>query len=167
MASNLDQWFYAQHGSQFGPVAWSELRQIADSGQLQPSDLVWSQGMGEWAPAHVVDGLIVPQRPAGSFSVTAKHAQEYARKLFEAGANEPSDVNRIAVGILAIFFGCLGVHKFILGRTGQGVVMLLLTCTFVFWPAMALVGLVEGIIYLTRTEQDFYRIYVQGRRGWF
>ena len=45
--------------------------------------------------------------------------------------------------------------------------MLLLTCTFVFWPAMALVGLVEGIIYLTRTEQDFYRIYVQGRRGWF
>ena len=32
---------------------------------------------------------------------------------------------------------------------------------------MAAVGLIEGIIYLTRTDQDFYRIYVQGRRGWF
>jgi TM2 domain-containing membrane protein YozV len=167
MASNFDQWFYAQAGNQFGPVAWSELRQIADSGQLQSSDLVWAHGMGSWAPAHAIDGLIVPQRPARAFAQSAKHAQEYARKLFEAGANEPSDVNRIAVGVMAILFGWLGVHKFILGRTGQGATMLLLTCTFFLLPAMALLGFVEGLIYLTRTDYDFHRIYVKGRRGWF
>src|SRR4028119_1507540 len=101
MASNFDQWFYAQRGNQFGPVAWSELRQIADSGQLQADDLVWSQGMGSWAPAHAIEGLIVPQRPRpASFSFSAKQAQEYARKFLEAP--EPTDVNRVAVGILAI-----------------------------------------------------------------
>jgi TM2 domain-containing membrane protein YozV len=167
MSSNFDQWFYAQGGSQYGPVAWSELRQFADSGQLQSSDLVWSQGMGNWAPAHAIEGLIVPQRNSRSFSQTAKQAHDYARKLFEPGANEPSDVNRVAVGVLAILLGCLGIHKFILGRTGQGAIMLLATCTFLLAPAMAMVGLVEGIIYLTRTDEDFHRIYVRGRRGWF
>lgn len=167
MGSHLDQWFYAQHGNQFGPVAWSELRQIADSGQLQSTDLVWSQGMGQWAPAHIVEGLIQPQRAAGAFAQHAKQAQEYARKLFEPGTAEPSDVNRIVVGVMAILFGALGVHKFILGRTGQGVAMLLASCTFVLMFPMALLGLVEGIIYLTRTDADFHRIYVQGRRGWF
>jgi Predicted membrane protein len=167
MASSLDQWFYAQQGSQFGPVAWSELRQIADAGQLQSTDLVWSQGMTTWAPAHAVDGLIVAPRPMRAFRISAQQAQDFARKFFEPGAAEPSDVNRIAVGVLAVIFGCLGVHKFVLGRTGQGVIMLLLTCTFVLAPAMAMVGVVEGIIYLTRTDADFHRIYVRGRRAWF
>jgi TM2 domain-containing membrane protein YozV len=167
MGSNLDQWFYAQHGNQYGPVAWSELRQIADSGQLQANDLVWSQGMGNWAPAHIVEGLIVPQPALGTFAHHARQAQEKARKFFEPGANEPSHVDRITVGVLAILLGTAGIHKFILGRTGQGVLMLAMTCTFVFMPVVAIVGLVEGIIYLTRTDQDFYRIYVQGRRGWF
>jgi TM2 domain-containing membrane protein YozV len=123
--------------------------------------------MATWAPAHAVDGLIIPPRPTGAFGYHARQAQQIAKKFFEPSAAEPTDVNRIAVGVLAILFGCLGVHKFILGRTGQGVLMLLATCTFVFAPAMALVGLVEGLIYLTRTDGDFYRIYVRGRRGWF
>jgi len=167
MSSNFDQWFYAQGGSQFGPVAWSELRQFADSGQLQSSDLVWSQGMGNWAPAHAIEGLIVPQRNTRSFSQTAKQAQDYARKLFEPGAHEPADVNRIAVGVLAILFGWLGVHKFILGRTGQGAIMLLISCTMIGMFPMFMIGFVEGIIYLTRTDEDFHRIYVHGRRAWF
>jgi TM2 domain-containing membrane protein YozV len=165
MASSLDQWFYAQHGNQFGPVAWSELRVIADAGQLRSSDLVWSQGMATWAPANAIEGLIQPNAPTRSFVQTARQAQEYARKFLEAP--EPADVNRIAVGVLAIVFGCLGVHKFILGRTGQGLVMLLLTCLILPAPVMAAVGFVEGVIYLTRTDHDFYRIYVRGRRGWF
>ena len=167
MASNFDQWFYAQGGNQYGPVAWSELRQYADSGQLQSADLVWSQGMGSWAPAHAIEGLIVPQKNARSFAFTARQAQDYARKLFEPGAAEPSDVNRVAVGVLAIIFGWLGVHKFILGRTGQGVLILLANCTFVLIPVTWAIGFIEGIIYLTRTDEDFYRIYVRGRRAWF
>jgi TM2 domain-containing membrane protein YozV len=65
--------------------------------------------------------------------------------------------------------GALGIHKFILGYTGAGLIMLLvtvLTC-FLAYPVMHLIGLIEGIIYLTKSDQEFVRNYVDGRREWF
>jgi len=64
---------------------------------------------------------------------------------------------KIAAGILGILLGTFGIHKFILGYTTEGLVMLLVTlvtCGFagaVFW----IIGLVEGIIYLTKTDEEF------------
>jgi hypothetical protein len=52
-----DQWYYAQHGQQTGPVSTEELKQLAASGQLQPSEMVWKQGMAAWSPANSVEGL--------------------------------------------------------------------------------------------------------------
>ncbi|MFQ3580437.1 MAG: NINE protein [Chloracidobacterium sp.] len=71
--------------------------------------------------------------------------------------------------ICAILLGALGVHKFILGYTTEGLIMLgitILTCGF---GAMisSVIGLVEGIMYLTKSDQEFVATYVQGRRGWF
>ncbi|NCJ08307.1 NINE protein [Synechococcales cyanobacterium C] len=76
---------------------------------------------------------------------------------------------KIAAGICGILLGALGVHKFILGYTTEGLVMLLvtvLTC-FIASPVMGLVGLIEGIIYLTKTDQEFVDTYIRNRRGWF
>jgi len=75
----------------------------------------------------------------------------------------------LAAGLCGILLGSFGVHKFILGYTGAGLVMLLvtlLTC-FVASPLMHLIGLIEGIVYLTKTDQDFVRTYVDGQRPWF
>jgi len=50
--------------------------------------------------------------------------------------------------------------------TGAGLIMLLvtlLTC-FIASPIMHLIGLIEGIIYLTKSDADFVKIYVEGRR---
>ncbi|MCS6975784.1 MAG: TM2 domain-containing protein [Gemmatales bacterium] len=76
---------------------------------------------------------------------------------------------KIPAGILAILLGGLGVHKFYLGYTMAGLIMLLvsvLTC-FVAAPVMSIIGLVEGIIYLTKSDDEFDRIYVEGRKEWF
>lgn len=59
--------------------------------------------------------------------------------------------SRIAAGLFALLLGGLGVHKFYLGRVGQGILYLLFFWTFI----PALIALVEGIIYLSMTDADF------------
>lgn len=76
---------------------------------------------------------------------------------------------KMPAGLLAIIFGCLGLHKFYLGYTKEAVIMLLVTVlTFgIGGTVMAVFGLVEGITYLTRSDEDFQEIYVDGHKGWF
>lgn len=81
----------------------------------------------------------------------------------------PGAEKKIAAGICGILLGALGIHKFILGYTMQGVIMLLVTIlTFGFGGfIMGIIGLIEGILYLTKSDEDFSRIYVQNKKGWF
>ncbi|MFC6795285.1 TM2 domain-containing protein [Halobaculum halobium] len=55
----------------------------------------------------------------------------------------------------AIFLGGLGAHHFYLGNTGRGIIYLVFSWTFI----PLLVGLIEGIIYLTKSEDEFQRQY--------
>ncbi len=76
---------------------------------------------------------------------------------------------KIVAGLLGIFLGGLGIHKFYLGYTKAAVIMLLVSLlTFGFGAGiMGIIGLVEGIIYLTKTDVDFDNIYVLGEKQWF
>jgi TM2 domain-containing membrane protein YozV len=79
------------------------------------------------------------------------------------------ECNKIAAGLLGILLGYLGIHKFIMGYQSEGLIMLLvsvLTCGFAA-PVMWIIGLIEGIIYLTKSDEDFIKTYVEGRKGWF
>jgi TM2 domain-containing membrane protein YozV len=76
---------------------------------------------------------------------------------------------KVAAGICGILLGSLGIHKFILGLTTPGIIMLLvslLTCGIGAIP-MGIIGLVEGIIYLTKSDEEFYRLYGVEKKGWF
>jgi len=76
---------------------------------------------------------------------------------------------KMVAGILAILVGSLGVHKFVLGYTTEGVIMLLvtvLTCG-VAGVVMGIIGIVEGIMYLTKSDEEFVRTYLQSKKGWF
>lgn len=82
-----------------------------------------------------------------------------------------SDISgkKIAAGICGILLGALGIHKFVLGYNTEGLIMLLvslLTCGIVA-PVMSIIGLIEGIIYLTKSDEEFYRTYIAGKKGWF
>ena len=78
----------------------------------------------------------------------------------------PQDSKKIVAGICGILLGCFGVHKFILGYTTEGIIMLALGI-FSCGAISSIIGLVEGIIYLTKTDQEFYQTYVLNKRGWF
>ncbi len=81
----------------------------------------------------------------------------------------PVDNKKLAAGILAIIIGVFGVHKFILGYQKEGLIMLLitiLTCG-IGGAVISIIGLIEGIIYLTKTDEDFYQTYQVGRKPWF
>ena len=85
---------------------------------------------------------------------------------------------KIAAGLCGILLGGFGVHKFILGYTLEGAIMLAVTllggiggviCCFpIALPGvMGIIGLIEGIIYLTKSDEDFAKTYVENKRGWF
>ena len=70
----------------------------------------------------------------------------------------PSARSKIAAGLFAIFLGGIGIHKFYLGRVGQGILYLLFCWTFI----PAIVGFIEGIVYLSMSEESFQRKYGYG-----
>ncbi|HEY0944594.1 MAG TPA: TM2 domain-containing protein [Opitutaceae bacterium] len=76
---------------------------------------------------------------------------------------------KIAAGVLGIVLGALGIHKFILGYTKEGVIMLLVSVLSIGMLAwiVGIIGLIEGILYLTKSDEDFVATYITGRKGWF
>jgi TM2 domain-containing membrane protein YozV len=76
---------------------------------------------------------------------------------------------KIAAGICGILLGALGIHKFILGYTKQGIIMLLVTVLTLGFAGfiMGIIGLIEGILYLTKSDEEFVATYVTGKKGWF
>jgi TM2 domain-containing membrane protein YozV len=76
---------------------------------------------------------------------------------------------KIAAGICAILLGSLGVHKFILGYTNAGIIMLLvtlLTCGL-GGAVMGIIGIIEGVIYLTKPDAEFHPTYIANKKEWF
>ena len=112
------------------------------------------------------------EEAAESVKETAREFSENAKETFQSTENK-----KILAGILAIVLGSLGVHKFILGYQKEGFILLgvslvayLLSCFvigifFVWIPG--LIGLIEGIIYLTKSDEDFYQTYQVGKKPWF
>jgi len=88
-------------------------------------------------------------------------------------AIQQANGTKLAAGLCGIFLGSLGVHKFVLGLTTPGIIMLLVTllaspftCGLGALP-MGIIGLIEGILYLTKSDQEFYETYIVGKKAWF
>ena len=75
--------------------------------------------------------------------------------------------SKIAAGIFGILLGALGIHKFYLGYIGAGIVHLVLTLLIITSPISSIIGLIEGILYLVKTDEDFHNTYVENRKSWF
>ena len=76
---------------------------------------------------------------------------------------------KLAAGLTGIFLGAFGVHKFILGYTKPAVIMLvvsLLTCGVGYF-VFQVIGIIEGVIYLTKSNAEFETEYLDGQKDWF
>jgi TM2 domain-containing membrane protein YozV len=77
----------------------------------------------------------------------------------------PGADKKIVCGILGILIGGLGIHKFILGYTKEGIIQIVIS---IFTCGMGgIIGFIEGIIYLTKSDEEFVKTYITGKRGWF
>lgn len=81
--------------------------------------------------------------------------------------------DHVAAGLLAILLGWLGVHKFYLGYYNAGFIMLgvsvlggILTATIAA-GAIWIISIVEGVIYLAKSQTEFEQMYVVNKREWF
>lgn len=61
--------------------------------------------------------------------------------------------SKVTAGVLALLLGGFGIHKFYLGAWGWGIIYILFVLTFI----PAILALIEGIRYLTLSEDDFTR----------
>jgi len=79
---------------------------------------------------------------------------------------------KLGAVLLAFFFGVLGAHKFYLGYNKEGICMLVLFVfgyVFLGLPSMviAMIALVEFVIYLLKPTKEFQQAYVLESRPWF
>jgi TM2 domain-containing membrane protein YozV len=76
---------------------------------------------------------------------------------------------RVLAGVLGILLGLFGIHKFVLGYTNEGIILLaitILTCG-IGGAITSIIGLVEGIIYLTKSDEEFIYMYQSNKKAWF
>lgn len=89
------------------------------------------------------------------------------------GGKPAGSDKKIVAGICGIVLGGLGVHKFIVGYTTEGIIMLVTWIVGMFLlcgiPSLvvSVIGIVEGIIYLTKSDEEFSQTYVLGKKSWF
>ena len=113
---------------------------------------------------------------AGKFQLPIPTAQvpmdadQLARKAFAD--------KKLAAGLCGILVGSFGVHKFILGYNNAGIVMLCVWLVGMFFGlclivpivlslAIQMIGFIEGIMYLSKSDEEFYQTYAVERREWF
>ena len=77
----------------------------------------------------------------------------------------PGADKKVTAGICGILIGGLGVHRFILGDTTGGIIRIVLSV--VTCGAASIIGLIEGIIYLTKSDEEFVNEYITNQKGWF
>lgn len=116
------------------------------------------------------------QPPRRGMTVDFAVEGDEAKAVYVPVGATTSSKNKVAAGLLGIFLGGLGIHKFYLGFTGPGLVFLLVntigfavTWIMLFIPNVILgvIGFVEGIIYLTKSDEEFEQLYVVEKRQWF
>lgn len=84
---------------------------------------------------------------------------------------------KLAAGICGIVLGAFGVHKFILGLNNPAIIMLAvsiggaiigscLVVPLLATLAMQVIGLIEGIMYLTKSDEEFYQTYGVQKKEW-
>lgn len=112
--------------------------------------------------------------PAINQTVDFSINQDIAESIYlvSASSTDAGDKSKIVAGILALFLGGFGVHKFYLGCTTAGIIMLVI---FLFGfiaigiPSLviAIIAFIEALIYFFKSDDNFKETYVDNKKCWF
>jgi TM2 domain-containing membrane protein YozV len=155
-------------GQQYGPVSAEQIRRWLAENRVRADTLIQPEGAPEWKPLSSFPEFTADLKSAPPPLVGAPPTLTPLQSTVAARAS-----NKIPAGVCGILLGGLGVHKFILGYPMAGVITLLVTLVGgvvtcgVSSGVMHIIGLIEGIIYLAKSDEEFVRIYVDGRKEWF
>lgn len=152
-------------GREYGPVSAEQLRLWVREGRANRQTQVRPEGSTGWQEL----GSVAEMADVFALGSGAPGLPPVAVTPPAIGSASNRASNKMAAGICGILLGGLGIHKFILGYTQAGLIMLLvnlLTCGF-GGIVMHVIGIIEGIIYLTKSDEEFVRTYVDGRKEWF
>ena len=103
--------------------------------------------------------------------VAPERSQQVDARTYAQAMLAPKD--RAVAALLAIFLGFLGMHKFYLGYYQTGFVMMAISVVGSIFTlglaaaVMAVIAIIEGFIYLSKSQSEFDRIYVYGNKDWF
>lgn len=156
--------------NQQGHDAWSQAYQQGHDAWSQSSQQasdVWGQTYWQAnGQAYQQPGGQAYQQSQGPWQANQPYQQPYAQAA-------PNTKDHVAAGLLAIFLGSLGIHKFYLGYNTPGFIMLAVTIVGSIFSlglaglAMVVISIVEGVLYLSKSQTEFEQIYVFNKKEWF
>jgi hypothetical protein len=125
----MSMWWYAKEGERFGPIDESELRSKLVSAEVQPTDLVWQEGMDDWKPAMEVFPATPDEAPQSEAPSGAPGPEPSTAAAVPASAPEASTVSNeeskalslglkdygdlLCWGIAIILIPCLGFFGYV------------------------------------------------------
>jgi TM2 domain-containing membrane protein YozV len=145
-------------GKEYVAASAEQLKQWIAEGRVNAHTPVQVAGETEW-------------KYLGDFGISASVPPPTVPPVQAYGTRLPGAEKKIVCGIIALIphTGIWGIHKFIQGNTGAGVARILitvLTCG-IGGVVMWIISLIEGIIYLTMSDDQFVRTYILNKKGWF
>jgi TM2 domain-containing membrane protein YozV len=140
----MSNWYLLRNGQTHGPYPEEEVRQWVRAGHIAPDEKLNREGDANWLSLDMIPEFAKDRATAPPWGVAY-------------GPNPPKD--KMVAGVLAILLGGLGIHHFYLGNTNLGIIYLVLA----LFGVAPVLGIVDGIIYLTKPEDQFQRNY----HNWF
>lgn len=173
-----DQPGVADQPNQQGHDAWSQAYQQGHDAWSQSSQQasdVWGQTYWQAnGQAYQQPGGQAYQQSQGPWQANQAYSQSYGQPYQQPYAQaSPCSKDHVAAGLLAIFLGSLGIHKFYLGYNTPGFIMLAVTIVGSIFSlglaglAMVVISIVEGVLYLSKSQTEFEQIYVFNKKEWF
>jgi len=166
----MKQWYLYSEGQQRGPVSDTEMRTLMAQGRVEPTDLVWAEGMPDWVPvqnSELMGGAASSPQPGGGGGrggatppfASAPYPSPYGRPRSRGYVRPHRGGAVLALGILGLVvcFIC-GIIAWAMGsadlremragrmdRSGEGLTNAGKICGIVA-TILAVVGLVIGLI---------------------
>ena len=167
------------NGTVKGPASREKIQSLWDAGKIPAGTRIsedrtsWQkieEFMGGAEDADELEDLEEEEEEAPRPRKRKSLKKKKVRRGEEDGPDYDEFVaKKTSAGVCAMLLGSLGIHKFILGLSNAGIIMLvvtLVTCG-IGGIVMGLIAFIEGIIYLTKKDDEFYEDYGVNKKGWF